>query len=78
MEVTRKALEYLKENGIKAVKISLVWTCSIYAKIEVFKEKIDEEGEEIDGILFVLDEDAKAFLDGLILDADEGLFFRAP
>ncbi len=75
MEVTENAINYLKENGIKTVKISLAHTCTISAKIEVFKEKMD--GKEIDGITFIIDEDAEILLDGLVLDAENGLFFRA-
>ncbi len=56
MKVTKRAIEYLKERGIRSVKISLAYTCTISAKIEVFKEKI--EGEEIDGIVFAVDKDA--------------------
>ncbi len=75
MKVTKRAIEYLKERGIRSVKISLAYTCTISAKIEVFKEKI--EGEEIDGIVFAVDKDAEIMLEGLMLDADKGLFFRA-
>ncbi|RLI72924.1 hypothetical protein DRO97_08440 [Archaeoglobales archaeon] len=76
MNISKKALNCLKKKGIREIRLSLFFDCSIKIKMEFNKEE-SGEGLDFEGIKIVADEDTLLFLEGLMIDlSDEGLFLR--
>jgi len=78
MLISEKAIEYLRENSIKEIRLSLFFDCSIKIKIELRKET-SGQGIDFGGINVIADEDTLLFLEGLVIDVDlsnGGLIFR--
>jgi len=71
VRVSKRALDYLRREGISKLRLSLYFDCSIKIKIEVLERRDDVKDVEL-----IVDEDAEPLLQGLMLDYDGVLFLR--